>query len=67
MPDYKIAGRQLFKAMHSYAFDDRLDLYYATERENIPDSGLLEATGFTGSSSDWDVLVLPGLGMLGFQ
>ncbi|KAI0032702.1 hypothetical protein K488DRAFT_7399, partial [Vararia minispora EC-137] len=31
MPDYKVAGKRLFEMMHSYKFDDQVDLYYAAE------------------------------------
>ncbi|KAI0267122.1 hypothetical protein BC834DRAFT_923747 [Gloeopeniophorella convolvens] len=59
MPDYKLVGAQLFDMMHSFPRDDALDRFYATERENIDDTGLLEATGFSTSPSQWNFFDLP--------
>jgi len=63
MPDYKVAGAQLWKLMHSSCYDDRTDLHYVAERRNMEASeGLLQASGFKESPSKWDLLTLPDLG-----
>ncbi|KAI0250315.1 hypothetical protein BJV78DRAFT_1219905 [Lactifluus subvellereus] len=58
MPDFKLVGAQLFDMMHSFHRDDATDRFYAAEKENIDDTGLLEASGFTASSY-WDIFDLP--------
>ncbi|TFY59339.1 hypothetical protein EVG20_g7830 [Dentipellis fragilis] len=60
MPDYKVAGKLLFELMHSHQYDDRNDLYWAAERE-VVDPGLLNATGFAPSTSEWERLPLAEL------
>jgi hypothetical protein len=57
VPDYKLMGMQLSDMMYSYWKDDAIDRFYATE--NIDDAGLLEASGFSSSSSQWNLLELP--------
>ncbi|KAN0116326.1 hypothetical protein V8E52_005945 [Russula decolorans] len=59
VPDYKLMGMQLFDMMHSYWKDDAMDRFYATEKENIDDAGLLEASGFGSSPSQWNFFELP--------
>ena len=59
VPDYKLAGMQLFDMMHSFKKDDTTDRFYATEKKNIDDTGLLEASGFSTSPSQWDFFELP--------
>lgn len=59
VPDYKLAGMQLFDMMHSFSKDDATDRFYATEKENIDDAGLLEASGFRSSPSQWNFFELP--------
>ena len=59
VPDYKLAGMQLFDMMHSFSKDDSTDRFYATEKENIDDVGLLEASGFISSPSQWNFFELP--------
>ena len=59
VPDYKFMGIQLFDMMHSYRKDDALDRFYATEKENIDDTGLLQASGFGSSPSQWNFFELP--------
>jgi hypothetical protein len=58
VPDYKLAGMQLFDTMHSFKKDDATDSFYATEKENIDDTGLLEASGFSTSPSQWNFFEL---------
>ena len=50
---------QLFDMMHSFKKDDTTDRFYATEKENIDDTGLLEASGFSTSPSQWSFFELP--------
>jgi hypothetical protein len=45
--------------MHSFQRDDTTDRFYAAEKENVDDTGLLEASGFTTSPSHWDLFDLP--------
>ena len=59
VPDYKLMGVQLFDMMHSYRKDDATDRFYAAEKENIEDAGLLEASGFGSSPSQWNFFELP--------
>jgi len=58
VPDHKLAGIRLFDMMHSIPNDDAADRFYAAEKENIDDTGLLEAGGFD-ASSQWDFFELP--------
>ncbi|KAI0301019.1 hypothetical protein B0F90DRAFT_373954 [Multifurca ochricompacta] len=58
VPDYKLLGAQLFDVMHSLPRDDATDRFYAAEKENIDDKGLLEASGFTTSPSQWNFFEL---------
>jgi hypothetical protein len=51
VPDYKLAGMQLFDMTHSFLRDDATDCFYATEKQQIDDAGLLEASGFSSSPS----------------
>ena len=44
---------------HSYRKDDAIDCFYATEKENIDDAGLLEASGFGSTPSQWNLFELP--------
>lgn len=55
-------GMRLFDMMHSIPNDDTADRFYAAEKENIGDTGLLEASGFNASLSRWDLFQLPGDG-----
>jgi hypothetical protein len=50
---------QLFDMIHSYTKDDATDLFYAAEKETIDDAGLLEASGFSSSPSQWNFFELP--------
>jgi len=59
VPDFKLVGAQLFDMMHSFQRDDTTDRFYAAEKKNIDDTGLLEASGFTASQSHWDFFDLP--------
>jgi hypothetical protein len=59
VPDYKLVGMQLFNMIHSIPKDDATDRFYAAEKENIDDAGLLEASGFNASASQWKFLELP--------
>ena len=59
VPDYKLMGIQLFEMMHSLPKDDALDRFHASEKENIDDTGLLEASGFNTSPSQWKFFELP--------
>jgi hypothetical protein len=59
MPDLKLDGAQLFDMMHPPMRDDTVDRFYAAEKENINDSELLEVSGFSTSSSNWDLFNLP--------
>ncbi|KAH9961578.1 hypothetical protein BC827DRAFT_1202994 [Russula dissimulans] len=59
VPDYKLMGIQLFEMMHSLPKDDALDRLYASEKECINDTGLLEASGFSASPSQWKFFELP--------
>jgi len=59
VPDHKLVGIQLFDMMHSIPNDDAADRFYAAEKENIDDTGLLEASGFNASPSRWDLFELP--------
>ena len=52
-------GKQLFDMMHSYREDDAIDRFYAAEKESIDDAGLLEASGFGSSPSQWNFFDLP--------
>jgi len=45
--------------MHSIPNDDAADRFYAAEKENIDDTGLLEASGFNASPSRLDLFELP--------
>lgn len=49
----------MFDMMHSYRKDDTIDRFYATGKENIDDAGLLEASGFSSSPSQWNFFELP--------
>jgi hypothetical protein len=59
VPDHKLVGMQLFDMMHSYWKDDAIDRFYAIEKENIDDAGLLEASGFGSSPSQWNFFEFP--------
>jgi len=59
VPDSKVVGIQLFDMMHSIPKDDATDRFYAAEKENIDDAGLLEASGFNASPSHWNFFELP--------
>ncbi|KAI9452213.1 hypothetical protein BJY52DRAFT_1294130 [Lactarius psammicola] len=59
VPDYGLVGAQLFNMMHSFPKDDVTDRFYAAEKENIDDTGLLEATGAVDSPSQWNFFELP--------
>jgi len=59
VPEYKLMGMQLSDMMHSYWKDDAIDRFYAAEKENIDDAGLLEASGFSSSPSQWHFFELP--------
>jgi hypothetical protein len=50
---------QLFDMMHSIPKDDATDRFYAAEKENIDDGGLLKASGFNASPSQWNFFELP--------
>lgn len=52
-------GIRLFDMMHSIPNDDATDRFYAAEKESIHDTGLLEASGFNASPSQWDFFGLP--------
>jgi hypothetical protein len=58
MPDFKLVGTQLFDMMHSFKRDDATDRFYSAEKENMDDTGLLEASGFI-SLSHWDFFDIP--------
>jgi len=59
VPDYNFVGMQLFDMMHSIPKDDATDRFYAAEKENIDDAGLLEASGFNASPSQLNLFELP--------
>ncbi|KAI9507415.1 hypothetical protein F5148DRAFT_981445 [Russula earlei] len=59
VPDYKLMGTQLFEMMHSFPKDDTTDRCYASEKENIDDAGLLEASGFNASPAQWNFFHRP--------
>jgi len=59
VPDYGFAGAQLFDMMHSLPKDDAMDRFYAAEKEDFNDTGLLEASGAVGSLSQWNFFELP--------
>jgi hypothetical protein len=59
VPDYKFVGIQLFDMMHSIPKDEATDRLYAAEKEDIDDAGLLKASGFNTSSSQWNFFELP--------
>ena len=53
--DYKLAGMQLFDMTHSLR-DDATDCFYSPEKEKTDDAGLLEASGLSSSSPQWNLL-----------
>ncbi|KAL6303540.1 hypothetical protein BKA93DRAFT_335816 [Sparassis latifolia] len=62
MPDYKVAGRQLFELAHSCPVDDSADHFYAADIDTMIDTQeLLVSSGFSSSPSIWNYLQLPEL------
>jgi hypothetical protein len=59
VPDYKFVGIQLFDMMYSIPKDEATDRFYATEKEDINDAGLLKAGGFDASPSQWNFFEFP--------